>query len=148
MRPQIFKSLVPAGVALLALIALGAWLASGPGKPLTPRVPGTDKAPGAELGGRGNAVLAGKLLTSTGKPAGSSGSWSGFRGPNRDGISHSPAHLAHSLDGSGWRELWAVDVGDGYAGAAVLNGRVYLMDYDREHKQDALRCLSFDDGSE
>jgi outer membrane protein assembly factor BamB len=39
-------------------------------------------------------------------------------------------------------------VGDGYAGAVVLNGRVYLMDYDREKKQDALRCLSLADGRE
>ena len=53
----------------------------------------------------------------------------------------------------GWQpgephELWAGDVGDGYAGAAVLNGRVYLMDYDRDKKQDALRCLSLADGRE
>ena len=46
------------------------------------------------------------------------------------------------------RELWGIDVGDGYAGAAVRNGRVYLMDYDREKKQDALRCLSLADGRE
>jgi outer membrane protein assembly factor BamB len=44
--------------------------------------------------------------------------------------------------------MWAVDVGEGYAGAAVRNGRVYVMDYDREKKQDALRCLSLDDGRE
>jgi len=41
-----------------------------------------------------------------------------------------------------------VDAGEGYAGAAVLNGRVYLMDYDREGKSDALRCLSLADGRE
>jgi outer membrane protein assembly factor BamB len=41
-----------------------------------------------------------------------------------------------------------VEVGEGYAGAAVLNGRVYLMDYDREKKQDALRCLWLEDGHE
>jgi outer membrane protein assembly factor BamB len=39
-------------------------------------------------------------------------------------------------------------VGEGYAGAAVCNGRVYLMDYDREQNQDALRCLSLADGQE
>ncbi|HWQ92931.1 MAG TPA: PQQ-binding-like beta-propeller repeat protein, partial [Clostridia bacterium] len=39
-------------------------------------------------------------------------------------------------------------LGEGYAGAAVLNGRVYLMDYDQEKKQDALRCLSLADGQE
>jgi outer membrane protein assembly factor BamB len=44
--------------------------------------------------------------------------------------------------------LWAADVGDGYAGAVVLKGKVYLMDYDRDRKQDALRCLSAEDGAE
>jgi outer membrane protein assembly factor BamB len=39
-------------------------------------------------------------------------------------------------------------VGEGYAGAAVLKGRVYLMDYDRDRKQDTLRCLSLADGKE
>jgi len=41
-----------------------------------------------------------------------------------------------------------VEVGEGYAGAAILNGRVYLDDYLRDSKQDALRCLSLADGRE
>jgi outer membrane protein assembly factor BamB len=44
--------------------------------------------------------------------------------------------------------LWSVTVGEGYAGAMVSEGRVYLMDYDREGQRDALRCLSLDDGRE
>jgi outer membrane protein assembly factor BamB len=44
--------------------------------------------------------------------------------------------------------LWSIEVGEGYAGPAVLDGRVYLMDYDREKRQDALRCLSLADGQE
>ena len=56
--------------------------------------------------------------------------------------------LARAWQPSEPRELWAIDVGEGYAGAAVLNGRVYLMDYDRDKKQDALRCLSLADGRE
>jgi outer membrane protein assembly factor BamB len=44
--------------------------------------------------------------------------------------------------------LWAVDCGEGYAGAAVREGRVYLMDYDAGNKQNALRCLSLADGGE
>jgi len=39
-------------------------------------------------------------------------------------------------------------VGEGYAGAAVRAGRVYLLDYDRENQADALRCLSLADGKE
>jgi outer membrane protein assembly factor BamB len=41
-----------------------------------------------------------------------------------------------------------VDCGEGYAGAVVREGRVYLMDYDYDKKQNALRCLSPADGGE
>jgi outer membrane protein assembly factor BamB len=44
--------------------------------------------------------------------------------------------------------LWGVDCGEGYAGAAVRDGRVYLMDYDYDKKQNALRCLLLADGGE
>jgi outer membrane protein assembly factor BamB len=39
-------------------------------------------------------------------------------------------------------------MGEGYAGAVVRNGRVYVMDYDQAKRQDALRCLSLEDGQE
>ena len=111
-------------------------------------MPGTDQAPGGELGGNANPVLAGKLVRSDGQPANLPGAWPQFRGPNRDGISRETVSLARAWQPSEPRELWAIDVGEGYAGAAVLNGRVYLMDYDRDQKQDALRCLSLADGRE
>jgi outer membrane protein assembly factor BamB len=44
--------------------------------------------------------------------------------------------------------LWKIEVGEGHAGAAVSNGRVYLLDYDRQKQADALRCLSLADGRE
>ncbi len=141
MRPPRFKSSVLVSVlsGVVAIALLAAWLASGPRRPQLERVPGTDKAPGSESGSGGNAVLAGKLVVSQKVPTGSSGAWPGFRGKDRDGISPDSKHLAHSWDNSGLRrQIWSIDVGDGYAGAAVLNGRVYLMDYDRERKQDAL----------
>jgi outer membrane protein assembly factor BamB len=140
--------LIPVALALLALVAFGLWLRLGPGKPLALRVPGTDQPPGAEAGGKANPVLAGKLTHADGQPANLPGAWPQFRGPNRDGISPEKVPLARTWATGQPRELWAIDVGEGYAGAAILNGRVYVMDYDREHKQDALRCLSLADGRE
>jgi outer membrane protein assembly factor BamB len=140
--------LVPAAVAVVALAALLVWFWRGPGQPLALRVPGTDQAPGSELGTNGNAVLAGKLVHSDGQPANLPGAWPQFRGPDRDAVSKETVSVSRAWQPSEPRELWAVDVGEGYAGAAILSGRVYLMDYDREKKQDALRCLSLADGRE
>jgi outer membrane protein assembly factor BamB len=76
------------------------------------------------------------------------GAWPGFRGPNHDAIATDATPLAEAWTSGEPKPLWAVDVGDGYAGAAVLAGRVYLMDYDRSAQADALRCLSLADGKE
>ncbi len=140
--------LVPGIAGVLALAALVLWFLHGPGKPLALRVPGTDQAPGTTGVGGTNPVLSGKVIPGPGQPASLPGSWPGFRGPGRDGISPDPTPLARTWGNGEPRELWGVDVGEGYAGAAVLNGRVYLMDYDRERKSDALRCLSLADGQE
>jgi outer membrane protein assembly factor BamB len=146
-QPSPLAFLWPGLLALAAVAALLFWFLHGAGKPLPLRVPGTDQAPGAELGTT-NPVLAGALTRSGGQAGNLPGAWPQFRGPNRDGLSPETCRLARAWPASGPRELWGVDVGEGYAGAAVLNGRVYLMDYDREKKQDALRCLSLADGAE
>jgi len=140
--------LIPGALALAAVVVVALWLGRGPGKQLALRVPGTDQAPGTELASHANPVLAGKLIPADGQPANLPGAWPQWRGPNRDGVSTETTPLQQTWPASEPRELWATDVGEGYAGAAVLNGRVYVMDYDRGQKQDALRCLSLADGRE
>lgn len=140
--------LLPAAVLLLALGVLLLWFLMGAGKPLALRVPGTDHAPGSEGSAAANPVLAGKLVRGDGQPCDLPGAWPQFRGPNGDGLSRETTPLARAWAASEPRELWGLEVGDGYAGAAVLHGRVYLMDYDVAKKQDALRCLSLADGRE
>jgi outer membrane protein assembly factor BamB len=139
---------LPVAAAIAAALLLGWWITRTANVPLSVRVPGTDQAAGADGVGGTNAVLLGKLIKGDGMPSALPGSWTGFRGANRDGLSRDSVPLARGWESAGPRELWAVDVGEGYAGAAVANGRVYVMDYDREKKQDALRCLSLDDGRE
>ena len=140
--------LIPLGLAAGIAFALLAWLGPGSGKPLQLRVPGTDRPPGTDPTDSLNPVQNGRIVPGDGKAAVLPGAWTGFRGTHRDGQSRESASLARSWQSGGPRELWAVDVGEGYAGAAVLNGRVYLMDYDHPKKQDALRCLSLADGKE
>jgi outer membrane protein assembly factor BamB len=141
---------LPASVSLLGLIALLLWWYHSPTLDLVPRMPGTDQVSGAQGGAAAltNAVLAGKLIQGSAVAAELPGFWPGFRGVNRDGLPAQSASLARSWDSSGPRVLWSIEVGEGYAGAAVSEGRVYIMDYDRDNQQDALRCLSLSDGQE
>jgi outer membrane protein assembly factor BamB len=149
-RPDWTKTswLIPGIVGVLALAALVTWFTRGLGKPLELRTPGRDRGPGSEAGGGTNPVYAGKLVRGDEQPANLPGAWPCFRGTNSDGISREPSPLLRSWQTGEPRELWGIEVGEGYAGPAVLNGRVYLMDYDREKRQDALRCLSLADGRE
>lgn len=142
-----WKKFLPLLVGLVALVSLALWWASGTGEGLKLRIPGTDAAPGGESGGA-NPVLAGKLIAGTAKPADLPGDWPQFRGPNRDGISTDPARISRDWTTSPPRELWSLEAGEGYAGVAIREGRVYLLDYDRDAKQSALRCLSLGDGKE
>ena len=146
-RADSLKQILPLGLAILAVLLLAAWFLHRPGKPLSLRIPGTDAAKGASSQSNTNPVLLGTLTHGTGQPATNSGSWPQFRGPTRSGVAGT-AKLARSWEKSGPRQLWSVAVGDGYAGPAISDGRVYLMDYDLVNHRDALRCLSLADGQE
>ena len=139
---------LPFAAAVAGGLILLFWLLSGIDPSLTERVPGADRAPTGEGGSGANPVLAGVLVKGVGTPSDLPGSWPGFRGPARTGVSIESVPLARTWEAGGPRELWSIDVGEGYAGAAVDDGRVYVMDYDREKKQDAVRCLSLADGKE
>lgn len=138
----------PAAVAGAGLVALAAWLTRGPGTSLTLRLPGADQRPAMASAAGSNPVLAGKVTRGPGQPASLPGAWPGFRGVARSGASVETVRLAQTWEAGGPRELWGVDLGEGYAGPAVLNGRVYVFDYDQKQKLDTLRCLSLADGQE
>lgn len=142
-----FTPALPALVAVVGLAAFALWWSSRTGEGLRLRIPGTDAAPGDVAAGA-NPVLTGKLIPGGGQPSELPGAWPQFRGPNRNGMAIEPAKLSRDWKTSPPRELWSLDVGEGYAGVAVHAGRVYLLDYDRDAKQSALRCLSLADGKE
>ena len=73
--------------------------------------------------------------------------WPQFRGPNRDGVS-TETGLSRAWPAGGPKLLWSVPVGQGYAGAAIHGGRVYLNDYDESTSEYLIRCLKLDDGKE
>lgn len=76
------------------------------------------------------------------------GAWPRFRGANFDNISTENTPLADKWNPGEPKVYWSCDLGEGHAGAAVLSGRVYVLDYDQARQADALRCLSLADGRE
>ncbi|MBN8216655.1 MAG: PQQ-binding-like beta-propeller repeat protein [Spirochaetes bacterium] len=74
------------------------------------------------------------------------GNWPQHAGPERRGVSPETG-LLESFGDSGPAELWRVDVGAGFAGVAVYDGRVYLLDRPN-NDEDALRCFRAEDGRE
>ncbi len=147
-RQRPLTSVWPILTGCAALAALLAWLLGGSDKPVRPRLPGADEAPSAAGAPSANPALLGKVVQGTGVASDLPGDWPQFRGPKRTGHVDAAVKLARSWPTGKPPELWSVEVGEGYAGPAIANGCVYLMDYDREGKQDVLRCLSLADGRE
>jgi len=91
----------------------------------------------------------GELTRGSGTPSQIQGNWSQFRGENRDAISTEMIPLRKNWsDDNPPPTLWGLPLGEGFAGFAVRNGRVYIIDYDEANQRDTLRCLSLDDGQE
>ena len=72
-------------------------------------------------------------------PAAQAPDWPQFRGPDRDNISKETG-LLRRWPAGGPKVLWSVPVAQGYAGAAIVGGRVYHHDYD-EAKSEWMRQL-------
>jgi outer membrane protein assembly factor BamB len=147
MKSALFGKILPGVLAVILVLVAWLWLRHTPAQGLKERLPGADRAAGS-----GPAAAAakwdGRLVKSNGVPAELTGVWPQFRGPNLDNISPEKISLAKSWPETGPKVLWKVDVGEGFAGAAIWKGRAYIMDYDRAAQADALRCLSLTDGRE
>jgi len=76
------------------------------------------------------------------------GTWTRFRGADYDNIVKNSVPLKNSWSGNEPEIKWSVDLGEGHAGAAIYEGKVYVMDYDEATRSDALRCFSLEDGKE
>ncbi len=149
MKKSTVEKTLPIGLAILGVILLYIWLSTDAAKDIKQRLPGEDKRIATLIKEDEPIKITGRLMKYDGVPAELPGAWPRFRGPNFDAISSDEnITLARSWPDNGPKVLWSVDVGEGYAGAAVLAGRVFVLDYDQENKADAVRCLSLDDGKE
>ena len=136
-------------LVVLGAVLLFLWLNGGDAaSELTLRLRGFDNTPRQITSSEGSGKITGELSLFDGVPSDLPGSWPRFRGANFDNISTEDIELARSWPADGPEVLWSIDLGEGYAGAAILAGRVYIIDYDQEKHADTIRCLSFEDGKE
>jgi len=140
---------VPAATAVVGAVVLTVWLMVGGAVKVDRRLPGQTASLSFSASRQKDVQRnTGTLVPGSGRPSSLAGSWPQFRGADRTNIAWDETGLARSWPAEGPRVLWRLQVGEGHAGAAIHNGRVYLVDYDREKKEDAIRCLSLDDASE
>jgi outer membrane protein assembly factor BamB len=148
MKQTVVAKAIPIGLSVVGVVLLYFWLTADAATQLQLRVPIAENIGQAPPGEEGTGKIEGTLVRSDGEAADLPGAWPRFRGANFDGVSVEDVNLAVSWPATGPNVLWSIDVGEGYAGAAVLAGRVYIIDYDRENEADAVRCLSLIDGKE
>ena len=72
--------------------------------------------------------------------------WPRLGGPAATGVSDETG-LARNWPANGPREPWAVDLSEGFAGAAVYQGQVFLLDR-ASNEHDVLRCWELETGKE
>ncbi|MBI5010242.1 MAG: PQQ-binding-like beta-propeller repeat protein [Bacteroidia bacterium] len=138
--------IIGATVAVFAIV-FSWWVLSSPSYDVVVRVPGMDNRPPQKQ--ISDSIYIGQNFDTLGIiDEVVSGSWPRFRGADIDNISKDPTPLAETWDTSGPPVVWQVTLGEGYAGPAVHNGRVYVLDYNEKRKADMLRCFSLKSGTE
>jgi outer membrane protein assembly factor BamB len=146
MRQSTIAHIIPVVLAIAGATMLYFWLNTEAAINLTERIPvepNEVQAPGDDVGA---VKIQGTLVQLEGTPSDLPGAWPRFRGSNFDAISTEDFSPARTWPSNGPDVVWSIDVGEGFAGPAILDGRVYLMDYNREQQADVVRCLSLDDG--
>ena len=142
--PMVWRA-IPVLLAVAGAAALALWLTWDPALRLKERA----ETPSRAAALQSEAKFPGEFAAGDGKPAPDlGGSWPCFRGENHDAIAADDTSLARQWGPGGPKVLWSAPMGIGYAAPAVLNGRVYVLDYDEAKQSDTLRCLSLADGKE
>lgn len=141
---------IPVLLAWVGGVVLWIWLSGDWAGPMERRIAGLDRQQGplVHLPETKTTLQPGQPIFSAGQPSKLSDSWPCFRGPNRDGISRESLPLADQWPPGGPAVVWQRQLGPGHAGAAVAQGRVFVLDYDVAAQADTIRCLSLDTGQE
>lgn len=135
-------------VVAVLVILLFWWMFRDPTGKFAESLPGADNR-GKDSVTTGPPVNIGEKFKSFATSTSSlKGTWTRFRGAEYDNIVKNSVPLKNSWSGNEPEIKWSVDLGEGHAGAAIYEGKVYVMDYDEATRSDALRCFSLEDGKE
>ncbi|KPK77353.1 MAG: hypothetical protein AMJ79_03485 [Phycisphaerae bacterium SM23_30] len=146
---MVIRLIIPVAAAALGIIILALWAQADTPLQIEMRIPDTSDITLANTKNTEPIGNLAELIVADGVPADIPGAWPRFRGANFDNIYlNQEVPLAPQWPESGPPVLWSLEMGEGYAGPAVRNGRVFVLDYDRDQQKDALRCLSLADGKE
>jgi outer membrane protein assembly factor BamB len=127
---------------------MGMWLGYDPTHTFVVNVPGMDDVPeNAEESVQQVEIGADFILFKTfDSPL--QGKWPRFRGADADNIVKDDVALIQTFGQQGPGIIWERTLGEGHAAPAILNGRVFLLDYMEAEKKEALRCFSLETGEE
>ncbi|MBT3302718.1 MAG: PQQ-binding-like beta-propeller repeat protein [Bacteroidetes bacterium] len=134
-------------LSLLGIGALAFWFMYNPSKNIVKSDPGMDERINLDSLINENIEIGKEFVEFAQEESKLTGRWDAFRGPNRDNINTENIKLINSFEGKP-EILWKVDLGEGHAAPAIYNGKVYILDYNEETKQDELRCFGLETGQE
>lgn len=135
------------GTIAVALIAFLWWATHDPTKDFEASMPGTDNR-GAKSLIEQIVNIGEKFQLFKSVSIESTENWPRFRGADFDNISKSKIKLKDSWQADEPKISWSVELGEGHAGAAIYDGKVYILDYLEEKREDALRCFLLETGEE
>ena len=124
------------------------WLSYNPVGDFAAALPGADNRPPRADSALEQVSIGELFFDAGGTITGLRESWPRFRGADFDNTSKSPVKLIDGFAGRVPPIVWSVELGEGYAGAAIWKGAVYVLDYDELRRSDVLRCFNLADGRE
>jgi len=135
-------------VIIVSITVFIYWFLHNPVKDFDTNVPGLDHRPLKDTSSKSDVIIGEKFKAYSSVTSSLTGKWPRFRGADMDNINKEKITLIDSWGKAGPKILWKVELGEGHAAPAVYNGKVYILDYDERKKNDALRCLSLETGTE
>jgi outer membrane protein assembly factor BamB len=141
------KYIIYITIALFIVIFLG-WLLYNPVSEMDASLPGLDKRPDSNAINNEIVNIGEKFEKYQDFTSSLTGKWTRFRGSDFDNINKENIKLIDKWPANGPKIDWKVDLGEGHAAPVILNGKVYILDYEEKSKTDALRCFSLETGKE